>query len=202
MSPVADLPPIEEAVIAALSEMVAESCSASQVEIHHLGIRKEVLANGASFRWTGNACRSNPRLNLSIVRESGEATNLVVQPALTIWMQVPVAAKDIQTGQLVYPVRGLVKLSSLSGTVVPAGGEARVPIAAGKPITTMNVREPYDARVGNTVTLQVIRGPITLTTPGKLMSNARIGDKVRVVNHHNQTVMTGTLLSPDNVQIQ
>jgi flagella basal body P-ring formation protein FlgA len=184
MIPVADLPPVEDAAIAALSDMVVESCSAAQVEIHHLGIRKEVLHNGTSFRWTGNPCRKSPRLNLAIVRDTGEATNLVVQPALTIWIEAPVAAKDIETGEHVVPIMAKIDLSTLTGKMKPAGGEARVPIAKGKPITSMNVREPFDGRLGHDVTLLVIRGPIELSVAGKLMENARIGDEVRVINCH------------------
>ena len=72
----------------------------------------------------------------------------------------------------------------------------------GKPITLMNVREPYDSRIGSDVTLEVIRGPITLTATGRIMANARIGDEVRVVNHHTKSVVKGTLVAPDKVRIR
>lgn len=188
--------------MAALSEMVAETCTAAEVEIHHLGIRKETLHGGVSFRWTGNPCRANPRLNLSIVAESGEATRLVVQPALTIWIHAPVAARDYTAGERVEPKLGRVKIQAVRGIAAPHGGEARVPIAAGKPITNMNVRVPYDSRIGTDVILEVIRGPITLTATGRIMANARIGDEVRVVNHHTQTVLKGKLIEPGKVRVQ
>jgi len=202
MIPAADLPPVEEAALAALSDMVVESCTAAQVEIHHLGIRKEALRDGVSFRWTGNACQNNPRLNLAVVSESGTAQTLVVQPALTIWVHAPVAPKDISRGERVRPKLGLVQLSQIAGTLMPSGGEARIPIAAGKPITSMNVRVPFDGRMGDDVILEVVRGTIHLEVRGRLMANSRIGDEVRVVNHHTQSVLKGTLIAPGKVRIQ
>ena len=199
--PLADLPPVDEAAMAALSDMVVESCQAAQVEIHHLGIRKEALADGVSFRWSGKACRNNPRLNLSVVSESGLAKTLVVQPSLTIWVHAPVAPAFVEKGQQVTPQLALVDLSHISGIPVPGGGEARVPIMPGKPITTMNVREPFDAKMGHDVTVEVIRGPIHLQTNGRLLNNARVGDEVRVVNHETNTLVKGVLIAPSRVRL-
>ena len=200
--PIADLPPVDEAAMAALSDMVVESCQAAQVEIHHLGIRKEALTDGVSFRWSGKACRNNPRLNLSVVTESGLAKTLVVQPSLTIWVHAPVAPEFIDKGHMVKPTLALVDLSKISGIPVPTGGEARVPILPGKPITTMNVREPYDAKMGHDVTLEVVRGVIHLKTNGRLLNNARIGDEVRVVNHQTNALVKGVLIAPSVVRLQ
>ena len=200
--PLADLPPVDEAAMAALSDMVVESCNAAQVEIHHLGIRKETLSEGVSFRWSGNACRNNPRLNLSIVSDSGLAKTLVVQPSLTIWVHAPIAPEYVEKGQMVTPKLALVDLSNISGIPVPAGGEARVPIMPGKPITTMNVREPFDAKLGNDVTVEVIRGAIHLKTNGRLLNNARIGDVVRVFNQQTNALVKGVLISPTRVQLE
>lgn len=198
----ADLPPVQDSVLDALTEMVATSCAAERVDVHHLGLHRDVYKDGVSFRWTGNACRRNPRLNLSVVRDTGEVHTVVVQPALSIWVQAPVAAEAVTAGQMVVPKAALVEIGSYSGSFMPAGGEARVPIAKGKPLTTMNVRKPYDARTGARVTLMVSRGPIELRVAGKLMENGRVGDEVRVENTHTHTVIRGTLVASNVVQIQ
>ena len=199
--PPADLPNVEEAVAEALTSWVTESCAAAKVEIRFLGIRKEVLQDGIRFLWAGHPCQSNPRLNLSVVRESGEASTLVVRPALTLWVHTPVAAKNVQTGQLVQPVLGLVDLSKISGSPLPAGGEARVPIREGQPITTMNTRKPFDGRSGDSIRIEVQRGNIQLTSPGRLLTDARVGDEVRVINHHTKVVLTGVLDKSGTVRI-
>ena len=200
--PVADLPPVDEAAMAALSEMVVKSCQAAQVEIHHLGIRKEALQDGVSFHWSGKACRNNPRLNLSVVSDSGLAKTLVVQPSLTIWIQAPIAPEYIEKGDIVKPEMALVDLSQIFGIPEPSGGEARVPILPGKPITSMNVRKPFDAKLGSDVTVEVIRGSIHLQSSGRLLSNARIGDEVRVMNHQTNALVKGVLIAPSKVRLQ
>jgi len=198
----ADLPPVQETVLEALTEMVANACVAEKVDVHHLGLHHNVYKEGISFRWTGNPCRRNPRLNLSVVRETGEVHTVVVQPALSIWVKAPVAARSVTAGQLVIPTTALVEVGSFSGEFMPAGGEARVPIAEGKPLTNMNVRTPFDARTGAHVTLMVSRGPIELQVAGRLMENGRVGDLVRVENTHTHTVIRGTLVAADTVQIR
>lgn len=197
-----DLPPVQETVLDALTDMVATACSAEQVDVHHLGLHHNVYKDGVSFRWTGNPCRRNPRLNLSVIRETGEVHTVVVQPALSIWVKAPVAAADVTAGQLVIPTTALVEVGTFAGTFMSAGGEARVPIPKGKALTTMNVRKPFDARTGAHVTLMVSRGPIELQVAGRLMENGRVGDLVRVENTHTHTVIRGTLVASDTVQIR
>jgi len=201
MIPVADLPPIDVAAMAALADQVVDSCKAAQVDIHHLGIERKTLRDGVSFRFTGNLCQNNPRLNLSIVTDTGQVKKLVVQPALTVWVHAPIAATDIERGERVRPRLGLIDIGMISGELVPEGGEARVPIAAGHPITTMNVRVPFDGRMGSDVSLVVLRGPIRLEARGRLLANGRIGDRVKVVNHLTHTVTTGTLIGNSQVLI-
>ena len=98
MIPAPDLPPVEEAVADALAEWVTERCEAVDVEVHQLGIQRDLYKDGVHFHWSGNPCASNPRVNLSVALDSGEQRRFVAQPQLTVWVNAPVAPRAYAAG--------------------------------------------------------------------------------------------------------
>jgi len=197
-----DLPPVEDAVRASLVEWVEESCAAARTEVHWLGITPASVPRGDAYVWQGRPCKSNPRLQLLVVDDEEVVSRFTVQPSLTVWVHAPVAPVDYATGQRVEPVLGIVDIAQITGTPTTRGGEARVAIRSGQPVTNMNVRQPIDAQRGSTVTIEIVRKSLSITTPGQLMDNGRAGDTVRVINHSTKQVLEGVLIDAQTVRLR
>jgi hypothetical protein len=107
-----DLPP-SETLDASLSQYVEQQCHATKVEVNWLGIDPSLLPEG-QWQWQGNACRNRPNLFLAVVANHQVQQRIMVQPSLTIWVDVPVAKADTPPGQLVHTTPGQVKLNELT----------------------------------------------------------------------------------------
>ncbi|MBN2800861.1 MAG: flagella basal body P-ring formation protein FlgA [Deltaproteobacteria bacterium] len=184
-----DLPPVE----ASLVEWAAEVCDATRVEVHFTGLS---AAGDGPFTWGGDPCRARPDLRLHI-----DDRSLTVRPHLTVWVAVEVAAADIPAGGLVVSLPGEVPIEDLRGARVHGALVARGAISAGTPITAAVARVAPDAARDAEVTLVVQRGALQVGAPGRLLQEAHLGDRVRVINLATDVVLTGTLASTNTVLI-
>ncbi len=72
-------------------------------------------------------------------------------------------------------------------------------ISAGAPITRRNASEPAALHRGDTVTIQVKRGGITVSAPGLALEDGRMGASVRVKNTTSNAEVRGILLDGKTV---
>jgi flagella basal body P-ring formation protein FlgA len=63
------------------------------------------------------------------------------------------------------------------------------------------VQRPLDLTSGQAVSIRVTRGAIVLSAPGRLLQDARIGDRVVVANEATRTTVRGVLISADLVEV-
>ena len=140
---------------------------------------------------------------VGVTAEGVTCDRLRIRPRVEVWLRVPVASESVAAGALVRAQPGRVLRSALSGAPVSMdarGLEAKVPLAAGEPITVLSVRTAPDARSGDDVTVLVESGALRIQAPGRLMEDATLGEPVRVSNLATGAVMTGALVSPGIVR--
>ena len=58
------------------------------------------------------------------------------------------------------------------------------------------------AHSGDQVTILLRRGTLTLSAPGQLLQDGRIGDTIQVANQVTKTAIRGVLTEPGLVEIQ
>lgn len=133
-----------------------------------------------------------------------ECDRLRLRVGLRIWRSIPVAARSTAPGELVQSRIERVASDRLQGTPVsPESGPwvATTPLSEGDPLTIQRVRAKPDARAGAPVTLVVRSNGLVIRAPGRLVTDAMIGETVRVVNTATGKVVEGRLGSPTEVHI-
>lgn len=128
---------------------------------------------------------------------------LRVRARVEVWRAVPVAAAAAAAGAAVRVAEGRVRLDQLHGVPVdPDGGPyvALAPVRAGEPLVVGRVRAAPAARNGAVVQLEVVAGGVVVRVPGKLLADAAIGERVKVLNTVHGVVVEGTLTAPDRVR--
>jgi len=188
------VPPLVD-VEASLVEWVESACGAEEVEVHWLGLDEPV--EGELF-WEGAPCRPSPELRLTV----DGSTRYTLRPRLTVWVVAPVAAGSTEADQPVDTELGLVPIERIHGRPVHGRWLARVALEAGDPVTDAVVAPLPDVRKGASVDLQVQRGTLQITAPGRLLEDARLGERVRVVNEATRVTLRGVLVASDTVEIQ
>jgi flagella basal body P-ring formation protein FlgA len=120
-----------------------------------------------------------------------------------VWRSVPVAAADVGAGGLVRLSARRVLIEDVHGlSVDPSGGPfvAVAPLRAGEPVLVGRVRVAPAARSGAVVQIEAVVGGVVVRVPGKLLSDAALGERVKVLNTVHGVVVEGTLSAPDRVR--
>jgi flagella basal body P-ring formation protein FlgA len=187
-----DVPAIEQSLIV----YATESCDAEAVRVTWLGIDPNKAMG--RHHWEGDPCRANPALRLVT-----ETARLSIRPRLEITVELLVAQDDVDAGEPVTWTVGHASLGAVIGTPVAAGDwVARIHLDKGDPLTAAVVTEPLDARAGTEVTLWVSRGVLRVSASGKLLTDGRVGQTVRVSNLATGKPVSGTLVDSANVEIR
>ena len=188
--------------VASLTEYVIERCDAVEVEVHWVGIDPTRVSEDADLAWFGDPCRSRPELRLEVVDEGHLEARFTVRPSLTTWVAVPVAQRAASKGDRVASTPGRARIQDVRGTPRSSGTWiARVKLAVGDPITDAVTMAPLDGATGDAVRLAVRSGDLSIHAPGRLLSDARIGESVRVVNDATHATLRGVLVAPGVVEI-
>ncbi len=187
-----DLPAIEQS----LAEYAAETCEAESVSVTWLGVDPSAVRG--TLHWEGDPCRAKPTLRLVTVD-----SRLTVRPKLEITVGVLVAESSAMPGDAVSWTQGAALLDQIIGEPVePGPWVARIHLDAGAPLTQAVVDMPVDSVAGAPVTLRVSRGALRVSAGGKLLTDGRVGETVRVTNLATGVPMTGTLIDKNTVEIR
>lgn len=196
--------PLELATAALLAHVQA-SCDPADLELHRLGIAAEALPEAHRWQWTGEPCRATPVLRLHALGPHGESLgSWTVRPRLTVYLSSPVVSAPTRAGEIAPLQPGVVPAQDLWGDPIDASAGpwiARTALEPGDPATRSTVQPAPDARAGEAVELSFIRGGLELRSAGKLLTDARIGDPVRVVSHATQRALHGRLVDHQTVRI-
>lgn len=82
------------------------------------------------------------------------------------------------------------------------GMEANKAINAGKPVRTADVDAPRIIKRGDFITIEVVRGGITILCNGIAKKDGRLGDIIPVVRDHNKQVLYARVDSRNKVSIK
>jgi flagella basal body P-ring formation protein FlgA len=128
---------------------------------------------------------------------------LRLRPRVEAWIATPVAAVPIAVGEPLQLIEGRVRVADLRTAPVAMGvgrWQARVPLAAGEPVTLAKVEPQVDARTGDNVTVVVSIGSLIVKAEGRLLEDATVGAQVRVTNLATGAMLTGALIEPGLVR--
>ncbi|MEQ1505726.1 MAG: flagellar basal body P-ring formation chaperone FlgA [Myxococcota bacterium] len=194
-------PELPTAIHASLVAYATARCEATAVEVRWLGVDPARLPAGATPSWSGDPCRPHPLLTATWT-VGVDSDRVTVRPDLVVWVHAPVAAHPVEAGAEVEVTDGTAPLSALvAGRFTGDAAIASRALNAGEPLTRLNVRAKAAAVSGAEVTLRVRVGTLVVTADGRLLGDAQVGDVVRVFNHATEAVVSGTLVSPDTVEL-
>lgn len=196
-------PPVD--LDAALADYAVEQCAAERVEVHALPIAPHLVRPTDGVVFTGDPCRARPVLRLEVHRDGAVAARYTVQPRLTAYVRVSVTADPLERGDIVSELdtTAVVAAPELVGAPVGEGRwEARRALPAGTPLTDAVLRPARDAHAGDRVEVVVRRGELVIGTRGRLLSAARIGDRVRVHSDATGTTVSAVLVEPGVVEVR
>lgn len=192
----------------ALREHVASQLdlAAEDVEVIHLGVAdlppcadtaRVVVDSSASERFRGHA-----DLWVDLYDDRQSCASMHLRPRIRTWTRVPVAAEQLQPGQEVRWELRRVAVERVAGTALqPEQLEgvrwlARTTVAEGEPLTELVLRARPDGASGEQVQVLAGTGGLIIETPGRLMDDAFLGEKVRIANLATRGVHDGTLFAP------
>ncbi len=178
----------------------------SDVEVRTLGLPDTAPDTGTfevELPPNGPYC-GGVSLRLTISGDKGAVFRYTLRPHVTIWLEAPLAARNINPGEPVSVRMGRIPMETLRGEnpVDPEKPwQARISIAQGEPVTEERAVPLPDAREGSSVTVVAGRGSVVVQAPGRLDEDAYIGRPVRVINLATRTVVTGTYRADGLVQV-
>ena len=146
---------------------------------------------------------------LKLIVDDERKQELAFAGKVKIFINIPVAARDLKAGQIITPDDILAKRvpqESMRGND-PAGKEDLIgkemkkSVRSGQPVTLNDVRAQVMVAKGKIVTLNFVKGGIMLSAQGKALENGGLGDTVRVMNTQSKSVVQGTVTGPETVSI-
>lgn len=124
------------------------------------------------------------------------------------WEVLPVLVRAVQNGERIQPhliesrrVRALDGRAKALPASMLLGAVAARDLAAGTPVTSLDVHRPAVIGLGDDVLLEVKRGKVTARVAATSLSTAAIGDRLRVRSIANGHEHTGVVVSRDLVRI-
>ena len=125
------------------------------------------------------------------------------------WEVLPVLARGVTAGERLQPFhleRRRVAVDPVRGRALPAsmlaGAIAARDLAAGAPITDLDVHRPAVVTLGDSLFLEVKNASITARVPAVALESGSVGDRIRVRALSTEKEHTATVASADLVRIE
>ncbi len=196
------------ALEAALRAHVAQrlDIGAEDVEILHLGVAelpdcaataRAVLQSPPSERFRGHA-----DVRVDLYGQTDPCASLRLRPRLRIWTEAAVSDASYQPGATVGWQLRRVPIDRVTGDPLdPTQLQqrpwlARTTIDEGQPLTELLLRPRPDGPSGDEVRVLAGSGGLLIETSGRLMTDAFVGETVRVANLATRGVHDATLIAP------
>ena len=153
--------------------------------------------------------RQHFEAKLKLIVDDEAKTEIAFAGKAKVFIQIPVAARDLKAGQIITPDDILTKRvpqesvrgNDPAGKEDLIGKEIKKSVRSGQPVTLNDVRAQVMVAKGKIVTLNFSKGGIMLSTQGKALENGGLGDTVRVMNTQSKSVVQGTVTGPETVSI-
>lgn len=182
-----------------------------EVRLRQAGIHpRDLEITGAKEVWVTTAAvhpKENPSTQDSLY--SGKETSISLGYGKTHIYQVVVPVRDIARHELI--ALEDLRVEEREGRTVPSnlasvddlvGNRATRLLPAGSELTIYAAEVPPAVERGDTVTLMVTAGSITVTTIGKVQQAGAVGDLIPVENTNTRKIVYGEVISSDLVKIE
>lgn len=166
----------------------------------------EVEVDPPSSQATGGGFR---RTEVRILQDGVVTANVAVRVKIATFGNVVVARQPIARGTILSEADLRVeerRLDELPTTVLtdPAeavGHQARVALAAGKPLTVQGLANAVLVKRGDQVRVLVEKGGMRLSIAGEAMDTGGAGERVRVVNASSKRELVGRVVDHGTVSV-
>lgn len=136
-------------------------------------------------------------------------TRLSVQGRVYELTDVPVLARRLNTGEVIrkgdidwVAMRtDQINRNTLTDANRLIGQEVRRGTQAGQPVRSSDIRSPVIVTKGSVVTMILNTPKMQLTSKGKAMEDASMGDAVQIMNTQTKTVIEATVVGANTVQV-
>jgi hypothetical protein len=194
---VAQAPDSHNRVSESLVAYAQERCEADSVVLDALGLAWSVDPSaGESLHWSGDACRQDPVIHLSVFNEGKLSGRYSLHPVLRVERLGLIATEPARRGQAIQTEELLVPVWLVQGGVAEGKAIATRSVRAGEAVNSNNAVFGAERLAGDPVVLSVTRGSVSLMTDGELLADAAIGERVPVKNLQSGQVVEG-VLGPD-----
>lgn len=168
------------------SHMFVPASEAMDIQIHSLSYEPRTKRFDAAISANGGR----------IAQVSGKVVPMIEVPMLRRHaMPGQVITEEMITWQRVPTRRASVTTVSRHEDIV--GQTARRPLTAGVPIRLTDLKPNLLVKKGDTITLMVRTGVMTLTARGKALESATEGAVIRVKNSQSDKVVEAKVVGPD-----
>jgi flagella basal body P-ring formation protein FlgA len=166
----------------------------------------EVEVDPPSSQATGGGFR---RTEVRITQDGKVAANVPVRVKIATFGNVVVARQPIARGTILREDDLRIeerRLDELPTTVLTElegaiGREARVALAAGKPLTVQGLANAVLVKRGDLVRVLVEKGGMRLSIAGEAMDTGGAGERVRVVNASSKRELVGRVVDHGTVSV-
>jgi flagella basal body P-ring formation protein FlgA len=166
----------------------------------------EVEVGEPAARGTGGGYR---RTDVRIVQEGALVATVTARVKIASFGPVVVARQPVARGALLRAEDLRVeelRLDELPTTVVSdldeaIGKEARVALAAGKPLTLQSLATAAMVKRGDLVRVMIEKNGLRLSVSGEALETAGAGERVRVVNDSSKRELVGRVIDHGTVHV-
>lgn len=146
--------------------------------------------------------------NISVqVRCKAPGWTIHIPAQVSIFRELPVAARDITRGERITAADILWETINISGLRQSyhtsaediIGQEVKRNLGQGLPFITTSLDAPTLVRRGDMVDLQSKAGGIMVSASGTAMTDGRLGQKIRIRNNQSDRIVTGTVIASGKV---
>lgn len=207
---VVDEATLRPAIETQLAERLAAGDKVDEIEVQRparipLG-QYEIEVDAPAAQATGGGYR---RTEVRVVQEGTVVATVPARVKLATFGDVVVARQPIARGAVLREEDLRVeerRLDELPTTVLTSldeaiGREARVALAAGKPLTVQGLATAALVKRGDMVRLLIERGGLRLSVSGEALETAGVGERVRVLNESSKRELVGRVVDHGTVTV-
>ena len=202
-------------VMAAIAQRIGAGFDAERTQISFdSGISTQFLPVGVEPAMTGRDLTFDPRsqrfsLIVDIAAGTPYAASVRASGRLRSVVLAPVLVRAVSRDELIGPadVQWMeIEADNLSATVIldadrMIGFVARRALSPNQPVAQADLQAPLAVRRGETVTMVLQTGTLTLTAQGQALQDGSSGDVIRVVNVQSSRTIEATVEGPGVVRV-
>jgi flagella basal body P-ring formation protein FlgA len=166
----------------------------------------EIEVEAPAAHGTGGGFR---RTDLRVLQDGAQVATVGARVKIASFGPVVVARQPVARGALVRAEDLRIeerRLDEMPSTVVSEideviGKEARVALAAGKPISVQAISSAALVKRGDVVRLTIEKGGMLLSVAGEALETAGVGERVRVINDSSKRELVGRVVDHGTVHV-